>query len=413
LRGNDLNCVLGLPKYQILSTKYFLMKIAIDSWALASRFRYHGTYVYARSLIAEFRKLAAARPELKFCLFTSPANSNDAAQFESGNGFELVPTAELGRDRLWRLGGASRAAARARADLIFSPAFNIMPRGEIPVVCTIHDVTPVVMPSHSKKITAVQRLWLWYCTRRARAIITDSECSRNDLIRIYGLPPERVSVAYLGYDKEIFNESPPNEELQRGLLARLQLDRPYILHHGIIQPRKNLKRLIEAYRLLLARNRNLEFDLVLAGSWGWQYEEVRTAANDPKVTAGRVVFTGALESHELATLVKGAALVVMPSLYEGFCLPMVEAMACGVPVVAANASCLPEISGGVLKYFDPYSIEDMAACMEQALEDEELRRNLAREGRKRAAFFDWRRCAEQTLRVLESSTGFQHERTLR
>jgi alpha-1,3-rhamnosyl/mannosyltransferase len=100
-------------------------------------------------------------------------------------------------------------------------------------------------------------------------------------------------------------------------------------------------------------------------------------------------------------LIKGAALVVVPSLYEGFCLPMVEAMACGAPVIAANTSCLPEVSGGVLKYFNPHSIDDMATCMEQALEDGELRKSLAREGKKRAAFFDWRRCAEDTLAVFK------------
>lgn len=109
---------------------------------------------------------------------------------------------------------------------------------------------------------------------------------------------------------------------------------------------------------------------------------------------------GALVDTDLATLIKGASLVVVPSLYEGFCLPMVEAMASGAPTVAANASCLPEVSGGVLRYFDPASVEDMATCLEQVLEDEETRIELAQRGKSRARCFSWQRCAEETVAVL-------------
>lgn len=375
------------------------MKIAIDSWVLASRFRYQGTYVYAQSLLTEFKKIAQASSEISFCLFTSPRNSNDAATFAGGRGFELTAAPMLSHDRLWRLGAASFAARRVGADLIFAPTQSVIPWGKIPLVCTIHDVTPVVMPSHSKKVTLFQRSLLWSTTRRVRHIITDSECSRKDLMRQYDLPESRVSVVYLGYDKAAFNEVPPDPEEQKKLLSRLRLEKPYILHHGTIQPRKNLKRLIEAYRLILSRNSNLELDLVLAGAFGWEYEDIVAAANSSR--KGHIIFPGALSQDELAILVKSAALVVIPSLYEGFCLPMIEAMACGVPVVASNASCLPEISGGVLKYFDPCSVEDMAACMERVLEGDEVRKALAGQGKQRAAFFDWQRCAQETLAILK------------
>jgi glycosyltransferase involved in cell wall biosynthesis len=377
------------------------LKIAIDSWVLASRFRYQGTYVYTQSLIAEFKKIAKARPEKQFCLFISPKNSNDAGLIEASERFELAPASLLSHDRLWRLGGVARAAVRANADLLFVPTLSALPAGRIPVVCTIHDVTPVLMPSHSRKVTLLQRSLLWLSTRLARTIITDSECSKNDLLNLYRLPESKVKVVYLGYDKSVFNNAAPNPESQKRLFSKLGLDRPYILHHGIIQPRKNLKRLVEAYCLMLARNPNLEFDLVLAGPLGWEYEEILAAARDRGGEGGRVLLPGALDTPELALLIKGATLVVIPSLYEGFCLPMVEAMACGMPVIAANTSCLPEISGGVLKYFDPGSVEEMAACMEQTLEDGQLRKELSQEGKRRAAFFDWRRCAEDTLAVFK------------
>jgi glycosyltransferase involved in cell wall biosynthesis len=374
------------------------MKIAIDSWVLSSRFRYQGTYVYAQSLLAEFRKMAQTGPGVSFCLFTSPANSNDAGSFQPAGGFELTAAPLLSHDRLWRLGGASLAARRAHADVIFAPTLSALPLG-IPLVCTIHDVTPVVMPSHSTKVTLFQRSLLWAVTRRASHIITDSECSRRDLMRLYGLPESKVSVVYLGYDKALFNDAPPDPEQQRKLLTRLELSKPYILHHGMIQPRKNLKRLIEAYRLVISRNANLEFDLVLAGALGWEYKEIMAAANSQGT--GRIVFPGALSGDNLAILIKSASLVVIPSLYEGFCLPLVEAMACGLPVIASNGSCLPEVSGSVLRYFDPCSVEEMARSMEQALENDELRKTLAREGKSRASCFDWQRCAEETLAILK------------
>ena len=167
-----------------------------------------------------------------------------------------------------------------------------------------------------------------------------------------------------------------------------------------MQPRKNLKRLIQAFRLLLSRNRGLDLDLVLAGPLGWRGEELLAAAAQRAEEKGRVILAGALSDDELAALLKGATLVAIPSLYEGFCLPLVESIACGVPTVAAGTSCLPEISGGVLRYFDPESVEEMAASMEGTLESESVQKELAAKGLARAQKFDWRQSAEQTLQVL-------------
>jgi glycosyltransferase involved in cell wall biosynthesis len=377
------------------------LKIAFDSWVLASRLRHQGTYVYAQNLIAQFKQIARTDPEIRFCLFASPQAANDANTIASDTGFEVAHSDWLARDRLWRLGGVSLAASRARADLIFSPTSNILPAGAIPVVCTIHDVTPVIMPTHSRKVTWMLRSLLWWACKHSLAIIADSECSKQDLIRIYGLRESKISVVYLGYDDTVFNLSAPDDDRLKALRARFGIRRPYLWHHGVIQPRKNLGRLIEAHRLLMDRNQNLELDLVLAGPLGWKYEEVVAAAGERMNPRGRVILTGALDDSDLVVLLKAASLAVIPSLYEGFCLPMVEAMACGVPTLAANSSCLPEVSGGLLEYFEPRSVEDMAGCMERALEDSERRRLLAQRGRERAAMFSWKRCAVETLAVLK------------
>lgn len=363
---------------------------------LSSRFRHHGIQVYAQYLYRAFRRLAATEP-LELTLFANPEHSDN--ELASAPHFAIKNSSLINRERLWRLAGASLAARGQGADLLFSPSATVLPSGLVPVVCTIHDVTPVVMPSHSAKINVVQKFFLWSSAKFSRAVITDSECSRKDIVRVYGVPEEKVSVVYLGFNKAVFNDAEPDRDAQKALLQRCGIDRSYIVHHGTIQPRKNLKRLIEAYRLMLTRNPSLPFDLVLAGGLGWHYEEIVATAKEPG--PGRVLLPGALKDPELALLVKGATLAVIPSLYEGFCLPMVESMACGTPTIAANASCLPEVSGGKLRYFDPLSIEEMAARMEEALGDVGLRQELAAEGKRQATRFDWERCAQTTLAILK------------
>ncbi|MBZ5520911.1 MAG: glycosyltransferase family 4 protein [Acidobacteriia bacterium] len=378
------------------------MKIAIDSWTLGSRFRYQGTYVYAQSVVEEFRKIAQRRSDLEFCLFSGSGGSNDARLLESGAGISVSSSRLLNYTRLWRLGGMGRAAACVRADLVFIPAAGTAPVSRLPVVSTIHDATPLKMPSQSPRAALLARSMMWSAARFSQAVITDSQHSRRDLMELYGLPESKVSVVYLGYDKSAFHPEVSDPVRYDSLLKRLRIERPYILHHGTVQPRKNLRRLIEAWRMVLDRNPNLQFDLVLAGKLGWEYNDTVAAASEAAPRGGRVVLAGAVETADLALLIKGAALAVAPSLYEGFCLPMIESMACGTPTIAASASCLPEISGGVLRYFDPQQVEDMAGCIEQTLEDDALRKDLSRKGIERAACFDWGRCASETLAVLES-----------
>jgi glycosyltransferase involved in cell wall biosynthesis len=375
------------------------VKIAVDSWTLASRFRCQGTYVYTQNLLREFKKLAREDAGVCFALFASSRNGNDAVHVSPEERFELCSSALLDHDRLWRFGGAGLSASSAHADVMFIPTAATLPVGQVPAVCTIHDVTPITMPSHSAAVSAMQRVLLKGCARFSRAIITSSECSKSDIVTYLGVPEEKVIVIHDGCDQSVFNPDPPDIVALAGLRARLAIDKPYLLHHGTIQPRKNLKRFIEAYRRVLVENADLDLDLVLAGRRGWASDEIVSAAAKSN-ERGRVILAGVLGDSDLALLIKGATLAVVPSLYEGFSLPMVEAMACGVPTIASSTSCLPEISGNALAYFDPLSVEEMAACMHAVLHDSELRQRLRQNGIARARKFSWERCARQTLDVL-------------
>ena len=375
------------------------MKIAVDSWTLASRFRCQGTYVYTQNLLREFKKLVCEDAGVCFFLFASSRNGNDAIHITPAERFDLCSSALLDHDRLWRCGGAGLSASRADADVMFIPTAATLPLGPVPAVCTIHDVTPITMPSHSAPVGAMQRVLLKGCARFSHTIITSSECSKKDIVTHLGVPEQKVIVIHDGCDHSLFNTNPPDMAALAGVRARLGIEKAYLLHHGTIQPRKNLKRLIEAFHQMLANNADLDFDLVLAGQLGWASDEIVNATAH-RTRRGRVILAGILDDSDLALLIKGATLAVVPSLYEGFSLPMVEAMACGVPTIASQTSCLPEISGNALAYFDPLSVEDMAACMQTVLRDSDLRQRLRQKGIGRAREFTWERCARQTLDVL-------------
>lgn len=375
------------------------MVIAFDTFFLAKRFRNVGIYEYAKNLFDEFQRLARDDSSIEIRYFVSAGYSEETLELSSSPRFEAINTRLLGWDRVWRLGLVNYAAARAHADLIFSPSANIVPLGLVPTAVTIHDAIPVRLPRDIVGECTLLQVSTFIAAKMSTKILTDSQHSKQDLVEIYHLPSEKISVVHLGYDATTFNSSPVDPRVQGSLLARLRIRAPYILHHGMVQKRKNLAKLIEAYRILLNRSRAREHQLVLAGPEGFGSEEIRRMA-DGLVAQGKVIFSGPLPSQELAQLIKGASLCVIPSLYEGFCLPMVEAMACGVPTIAANTSCIPEISGGLLRYFDSQSAEDMAATIDAVLEDADLQRELITNGLVRASQFSWQRCARETIMAL-------------
>jgi glycosyltransferase involved in cell wall biosynthesis len=376
------------------------VKVAFDASALKPQYIHHGIQVYTRNLLEGLRRMAGVNGMEIRPFF--PSEDSNSRQSTAEPDFHPRKSVLMRFNRLWRYGGATAAALLDGADIMLNPNGASLPISILlPTVTTIHDLTPIVMPYFPRRTAFFLKFLLKRSAKSSAAIITVSENSRRDIIRICGVPESKVHVVYEGYDRALFNIVPPDPVLLQPLLARLGINWPYILHHGAVQPRKNLPRLIAAYHQMLARNPELALDLVLAGPLAWQHEETVRAARSDSASRGKVVLTGALNDRDLSLLLRGASLEVIPSLYEGFCLPMVEAMACGIPTVASNSSCLPEISGGVLRYFNPTSVEDMAVCMESVLLSRDLQAELADRGRERAQKFSWELCAQQTLAVLE------------
>lgn len=384
----------------------YCMHVAFDSWVLAQKFQATGVYLYSLRLLSELRRLASERDDLLVTAFLPEVSVNGAAQIPETDTFRCHRTSQMNHHRLWRLGGMSLAVRAIKPDIVLVPTPQMLPFTGTPIVTTIHDVSILTVNSQfSAYMTANLRFYQWVAAKFSDKILAMSECTKRDIMELYGVPGEKIEVTYQGINSAMFNATPAPLDLWLALQDKFGLTRPYLFHHGTIQPRKNLTTLIRAHRLMLERNKDLEVDLVLAGANGWLYDETLAEAAKTISPRGRVILTGAIPEEELVVLLKNATMAVIPSKYEGFCLPMVEAMACGIPTIVSNTSCFPEVSAGVLRYFDPSSIDEIASVAYDVLSDRSEQKRLTEQGLKVSARYSWRNCAEQTLQVLADVCG--------
>jgi glycosyltransferase involved in cell wall biosynthesis len=275
----------------------------------------------------------------------------------------------------------------------------------VPVVATIHDLAFEHYPETFTRRGSWQlRLTVRYTARRAACLLTVSEFSRNDLQRTYGIPEERLVVTWNGIDAR-FNRSAQNgvDELKR--LAQTYRLRPgYLLALGSLQPRKNIPRLIRAYVDLRRTRPTLTPQLVIAGRELWLtsaiFREIdRELANLP--WRDDIIFTGYVPDADLPALYRNARMLIYPSIFEGFGLPPVEAMACGTPVVTSQAGSLPEVCGHAARYVDPWSVESIRDGILDLLTDDQLSSQLILRGVQQARRFDWEQTAVLTREVYE------------
>lgn len=282
-------------------------------------------------------------------------------------------------------------------DVVYSPDFVLPPARARRNILTVHDLSFRRVPE-----TAVPNL-RWYlegavprAVNRADVILADSHATREDLIELFGADPARVRTLYSGCDARFRRVTAP-AELER-VMARYDLRKPFVLNVGTVEPRKNLTRLIEAFaRLAPAR----ELELVIAGGRGWLYDEI-LAAPERFGVRERVRFLGFTPDEDLPALYSLAEVFAYPSLYEGFGLPVLEALACGAAVVTADNSSLPEVAGDAALLVNARDVEALSAALVQALDDTRVRAELQARAMKQAGRFSWQASAETLREVLES-----------
>jgi len=294
-------------------------------------------------------------------------------------------------------------ARRTRPDVIFCPGnVALLAHGGIPSVVTINISQPWVRPQEFGRGAGLYlRAFVKLSARVATTFIAPTETTRRELIQAVGIAPERIVAIHYGVDTSRFGPAQPGD--QPSDWARAQgVREPYILSLSSLRRWKNFDRLIAAFAASPALRRGVQ--LVIAGRpLDAQVERELRAAAAGLGAAKSVVFTGGVPETEIPGLYRLARAYVFPSLFEGFGLTQVEAMASGVPLALSRASVMPEIGGDAAVYFDPFEIRDMAAAIERVLWDEELRGRLVAAGLRRAQDFPWSRTAERTMAVLRAA----------
>lgn len=330
--------------------------------------------VYAPSSAANRRLLAAPRVRARLSRLPMDRPPVRIAWEQTVLPIELL---REGADLLHALGFVSPLAWRGRT------------------VVTVYDLSFLRFPEVYNR---ANRLYLGTFTppslRRADRVITISEDARRDVIELCGVAPERVTPILLAADDR-FRPAPP--AAVKAFRARNGLPERFVLYQGTLQPRKNVDTLVRAYALLRSQG-NDDHRLVLAGPRGWQYEPIFELIRQLGLE-GSVTFPGFVPDDELPLWYSSATVFAFPSRYEGFGLPLLEAMACGTPVVSSNASSLPEVVGDAGLLVDPTDVEGLCSALRRLLEDDALRSSLSAAGQARAQAFSWRRMASETVRV--------------
>lgn len=303
-------------------------------------------------------------------------------------------------DNFRRVGLAMpRATRQDRADLLHV-TYTLPPLLPCPAVVTVHDISYRLYPeTFSLRDRLLLSLAVPRSMRRAARVITDSEAARRDIIRHYRLPGAKVAAIPLAAGEQFREGIAP--ETVAAVRARYRLPERFILAVGNLQPRKNLRRLIDAYAALRTSH-PVDCHLVLVGQPYWRHAELARVITMHGLEE-RVITTGYVADEDLPAIYRAATIFAYPSIYEGFGLPPLEAMACGTAVVTSNTSSLPEVIGEAGLLVDPFDTGAIAAALRRLLDDADLRERLRKAGLRRAADFSWREVARRTVHVYEAA----------
>jgi glycosyltransferase involved in cell wall biosynthesis len=317
--------------------------------------------------------------------------------------------------RLWTHIGLSWQTIINPPDVLFIPA-HVMPLVyPQKTVVTIHDLAYKYFPEVYSFFDLKYLEWSTKkAVKKAAKIIVPSQATKNDLIKFYSADPQKIVVIYHGCDTERFKPDFKKEKIWETLLkygilksnnslkfvnSQPEMDIPYILYVGRIEDKKNIKNLITAFSLL-KKERGMEHKLILAGKPGYKYNEIKKMIKNLNLER-EIIETGFIDDDDLPYLYAGADIFVFPSRYEGFGMPILEAFACGVPVVASDCSSIPEIANEAAFLVDTTKPISLAAAMSRVIHDVNLKKEMIWKGLNQVKKFTWEKCAKETLKVLE------------
>ena len=368
------------------------MRVGIDGRALTGR--YTGDRTYWLNLLRSMTGAESGTDQ--FSVYSRlPIPERALAPHPSWSPITLSAVS----DRLWTMFAFPGALRRDEIEVAHTQ-YTIPLQPPCPVVTTVHDISFRLYPSwFPRKHRLLLNATVPSAMRRAAKIITVSESSRRDMMRIYGIPADKIHAIHEAAGPEY---APIPQEIARdSVKEKYGIDEPYLLAVGVLQPRKNFALLLEAFAIAKRRAR-LRHRLVITGKAGWDYEKLGVLAARLGIIDS-VQFTGYVADEDLPSLYSGAEALAFPSLYEGFGLPPLEAMACGTPALVSDAPAMPEVAGDgawVLPVMSPMAWAD---AIEAVCTDCELRRKWAERGIRRAAQFSWDRTARLTKEVYKQA----------
>jgi len=347
-----------------------------------------GTEIYLRSLL---RALAAIDRENCYTVFTNRETGPDLVPAQAN--FQIAPQAVSARNRpfriVWEQTVLPFRAARQRVDVLFNPGFTAPVFSQCASVTVFHDLQHKRHPEHFRWFDLpVWRVMLYAAAHRSRRLVAVSEATAADLKHFYGIPSERIDTIPHGVDEHFFN------------LAKDRTSQPMILCVSTLHPHKNLDQLLRAFALFRAANP--QYRLTIAGLRGFFAGELERLRAELGLEES-VRFTGWIPREDLYQLFREAIAFVYPSRFEGFGMPILEALAAGIPSACSNVEPMKSIAADAALQFDPGSVEAICGALQSVVTDEDLRQRLSAAGPERAAKFSWRTAAQATLNSLRSA----------
>ena len=345
-----------------------------------------GVSVYTIKLLSYFQKKAS--PEVQFVVYLREGPLPHLPKATDHFKYEVVKGSFL-----WsRLFLPLHIAFRGTFDVFFAPA-HYSPNGlKKPLVVTIHDLSYFYYPNEFiKKDLYKLKDWSAESVDKAKKIIAVSKTTKKDIMHYYKTSEDKINVVYNGFEK------PDSTKTEGSTLSKFKLTKNNnFLYVGTVQPRKNIQTLIKAFKEI--RKLHNEYKLVIVGKKGWLYEDIYKLVDESDKES--IIFTDYLEDDAVVELYKNAYSFVHPSFYEGFGIPILEAMSYNCPVIASINASLPEVGGDACLYFDPDIQKELEDRMIQMIENPAVRKELIDKGKKRIELFSWEQCADETLKVI-------------
>lgn len=309
----------------------------------------------------------------------------------------------FGPRKAWVLTGLTKRLwfNKPKIDVLFSPSHYTPLLSPVPMIVYIMDLSFERFGTEYFTAYDINQLKRWtpLSVKKAKKVLTISQFSKDEIVRLYNIPPEKVEVIYPSYDRQLYHgKVPKTKQLQ--VRKKYGITGSYLFYYGTLQPRKNLNRLIEAF----AKLNRPKTKLVISGKKGWLYDQIFERAKELKID-NQVIFTGFVPNEDIPALLKSSRAYILPSLYEGFGMPPVEAQAVGTPVVVSRVSSLPEIVGESGIFIDdPYSVDSISAAMEKVLNLTSGERiGIIRQGKENTKRFDWNLSAEKIVDICRAA----------